>query len=622
MANKPLKSVKFPGLGDTYTIPQVDTTLAVTGAAADSKKVGDEITELKADFTQLDGKIAATLITNTASGAIASFPDGADGVPVKDLVVGIEPVQDLHGEAYPYPAGSTANMIPDGRDTNNGYIAGRYIAKDGSAKASSGNYISEWFAVQPNTQYTYSAKTNQTVAAVCFFDSSKSYISGVNFNEDGTSKSLTVTTPSNAAYARATQVYANSLFQFEVGSTGTTIMPYSNICPISGWTGANVSRTGKNLFNTAEYILAGATKYTDTDTHPYPDSYYGNKHSFYHLHGNASEDPNATGLIGRRPFGRLTISFYKYLDNNDKVYFHYTDADAWVDAVGNITSVGYKSYTSASNRVCDGVALDTIQGSNASFAIGALQIEISPQKTDYEPFGNTYSITFPTEAGTIYGGTLDVTSGVLTVDRITKTLDENASWSFSYNSETGLAQASINNVFASEEVVNNAGTPNYCNQAVFVRSESGTVPAGKFTVRSYARNFRIGIDGITTEEAWISHVTSNPIQICMVLSPSKHVTYQLTPTEVSTLLGQNNIWADCGDVSVDYRADTKLYIEKLTAPTEDDMVANNTIPDATYFMIGNNLYLSTTTIPAGDTINPGTNCTLMNLAAALNAINA
>ena len=51
MANKPLKSVQFPGLDDTYTIPAVDTTLAVTGAAADAKKVGDEITELKADLS-------------------------------------------------------------------------------------------------------------------------------------------------------------------------------------------------------------------------------------------------------------------------------------------------------------------------------------------------------------------------------------------------------------------------------------------------------------------------------------------------------------------------------------------------------------------------------------------
>ena len=54
MANKPLKSVQFPGLDDTYTIPQVDTTLAVTGAAADSKKVGDEITELKADLSDVN----------------------------------------------------------------------------------------------------------------------------------------------------------------------------------------------------------------------------------------------------------------------------------------------------------------------------------------------------------------------------------------------------------------------------------------------------------------------------------------------------------------------------------------------------------------------------------------
>jgi len=43
MANKPLKSIKFPGLADTYTVPQVDDTLAITGAAADAKAVGDAI---------------------------------------------------------------------------------------------------------------------------------------------------------------------------------------------------------------------------------------------------------------------------------------------------------------------------------------------------------------------------------------------------------------------------------------------------------------------------------------------------------------------------------------------------------------------------------------------------
>lgn len=52
MATKPLKSLKFPTLDDTYTVPQVDDTLAVQGAAADAKKVGDELTDLKGDISE------------------------------------------------------------------------------------------------------------------------------------------------------------------------------------------------------------------------------------------------------------------------------------------------------------------------------------------------------------------------------------------------------------------------------------------------------------------------------------------------------------------------------------------------------------------------------------------
>ena len=39
-------------------------------------------------------------------------------------------------------------------------------------------------------------------------------------------------------------------------------------------------------------------------------------------------------------------------------------------------------------------------------------------------------------------------------------------------------------------------------------------------------------------------------------------TVQLTPTEVKTLQGQNNLWSDTGNISVEYRADVELYIEK------------------------------------------------------------
>lgn len=43
MATKPLKGIIFPGLEDTYIIPEVDDSLSVSGASADAKKTGDMI---------------------------------------------------------------------------------------------------------------------------------------------------------------------------------------------------------------------------------------------------------------------------------------------------------------------------------------------------------------------------------------------------------------------------------------------------------------------------------------------------------------------------------------------------------------------------------------------------
>ena len=114
--------------------------------------------------------------------------------------------------------------------------------------------------------------------------------------------------------------------------------------------------------------------------------------------------------------------------------------------------------------------------------------------------------------------------------------------------------------------------------------------------------------------------TSTVIQVCATLATP--LTIQLDPHTLSLLLGENNIWCDTGDTSIGYRADTKLYIERLTQPTEDDMVANTNIASGKYFMVGNSLFKSTASIASGDAIVPETNCTAMSLADALNAINA
>ena len=111
------------------------------------------------------------------------------------------------------------------------------------------------------------------------------------------------------------------------------------------------------------------------------------------------------------------------------------------------------------------------------------------------------------------------------------------------------------------------------------------------------------------------------VQLCYELATPQ--TYQLTPQEViKTLLGTNNVWADIGNVSVTYTADTKMFIEKLTMPTEDDMVANQAITSGKYFMIGNSLYLALANIASGAQITIGTNAQRVSLADALNTINS
>jgi hypothetical protein len=71
-----------------------------------------------------------------------------------------------------------------------------------------------------------------------------------------------------------------------------------------------------------------------------------------------------------------------------------------------------------------------------------------------------------------------------------------------------------------------------------------------------------------SQSAWQSYCATqyaNGTPVTIVYELATPQTYQLSPIEVSTLLGQNNIWANCGDVDVEYRADAKLYINKMIA---------------------------------------------------------
>ena len=85
-----------------------------------------EIGELKSGFSELSARLLNAFPTDIASGSIASFSDGADNLPLKSLVVNINPVQDLHGQESPYPAGGGKNKF------NGTFLQGYWAYADGT----------------------------------------------------------------------------------------------------------------------------------------------------------------------------------------------------------------------------------------------------------------------------------------------------------------------------------------------------------------------------------------------------------------------------------------------------------------------------------------------------------
>lgn len=171
------------------------------------------------------------------------------------------------------------------------------------------------------------------------------------------------------------------------------------------------------------------------------------------------------------------------------------------------------------------------------------------RESAYDPDADpTYSIDWTDEAGTVYGGSLDVTSGVLTVNREM----------FTKTSCNGVgATAGCFYVIAPSPVEKNPGlaistylqTHNGSGNTAIQPNFSLTQSGGMATV-IWCR-----LDSTYTTKAEVDgYLSSNPLTIvCKLDTP---ITIQLTPTEIQMLLGNNVLWNDInGDMTLEYLAD-------------------------------------------------------------------
>ena len=164
---------------------------------------------------------------------------------------------------------------------------------------------------------------------------------------------------------------------------------------------------------------------------------------------------------------------------------------------------------------------------------------------------NVTTISFAS-AGTVYGGRLDVTSGVLTVDWAGVDMGSINDWGFN----------STYNVFYCylTSPMKKPGTTNLlCQQYKPIGTTYQYLQNAQMCGTTGGEGFNVKDDRYSSADTF--KTAMNGIYIYYELNTPQ--TYQLTPTEVKSLLKNNNIWADTGDVTVEYVADTKTFIENL-----------------------------------------------------------
>ena len=546
--------------------------------------------------TALDAK--APVILNSASGSIASFTDGSPA-PVTALTVSIDPVQDLHGYDNPWPAGGGANRF-DGEVTTGRINTSTGVPNGTTPGKRSTNYI----PVNPTTSYYIYSGGNINVF-ILEYDINKGFLRYVDYYKNA------VYTSSNDAYFVMfyTTVDTNyDKISINYPSTVTTYQPYSNICPISGHTSAVVTRTGKNvLHNTAESVERNGVTFT-----VYSDG-------TVKAHGTASANANLRIVNTADKFTLKAETYIVTGQLSSNMSFGYALLDGtssyWTSASGN-------TFTLTKDTTFDYIYIRIASGQTPDNVIFKPMIRLASDTDDtYEPYQGT-SVTIDLD-GTRYGGTLNVLTGEMTV---TKGYADLGDYTWTYYTSgthpvfyTGMPGSYIPEKYSS---LTEAGV--ICSiypNGMYAETRSilaRDLPNKSFSWISATSNILFRDDSYTSASDFETAMSG-----VQVVYPLKiPLTVQLSPSQMQTILGQNNIWADTGDVAVEYHADTKLYIQKLTKPTEDDMIANNNIAANTFFMVGNSLYYATSAIATGTTIVPGQNCTALSLAEALNNINA
>ena len=491
-------------------------------------------------------------VSKTATGNPIHIEDAADA-PIVSGVVTFEPVQDLHGYTKPWAGGAGKNKFDkDNADILKGYALNSETGLTYPATVwSTSNYIH----IEPATTYTLNTIDGVSNSMV-FYDSEKAYISGATAFG-------TKTTPSNAKYLRFDYKTEHSdIIQLELGSQTTSYEPYSNICPIEGYTDCEIDVTGKNLLPS---VLA------DIKANNTEGTWSGNVYTYNGIvyTVNTDDGENVTNIKAN---GQTS-------NNDSRIRLYVGDGTAFANNTlnGNVNSSGdgiivqnatespytiYAAASTSSDVIIDDCTDKTVSvyfkvGANSSVNNATIQPMIRlATETDptFEPYqSKTYTIDLD---GTRYGGKVNLASGEMMVDRGYVTCNGTENWSAPDSTWTNqyLFQC-VDLIPLAKKMIGYTVNANLITDKVVctmpnVLSETNLmagIAQGGYASRQY---FYVCFGIEQTLDEFKNYLANNNLQICYELSIP--FTVQLTPEQIRTLEGTNNISTNMTDMSLEY----------------------------------------------------------------------
>ena len=315
-----------------------------------------------------------------------------------------------------------------------------------------------------------------------------------------------------------------------------------NVRPISGWSGVEVYRTGVNVWDEE---WENGTFNTTTGANMVKSTQIRTKNYI-------PVKPSTTYYFNANP--NIWVLFF----DGDKNPVP-NGADSRYAKDGNSVSLGMdvsitRTFTSPSNAHYMRFYCQAPYGKTYN---NDISINYPSTDTSYHPYqGESKSISFKDSQGnpiTVYGGNMNITEG------------------------EGENKARRNEL----------GSLNWDYLPV-----SSSFPYGAFYTAIYLKKYgeknfvtdcyKMSNNDFSVDKAMLGNTGANTIYIMdssfngdvTAFKESlngKYIVYERTdptpiycdPTEIRTLKGVNNIWADTGDVDVEYRADTTLAFEKL-----------------------------------------------------------